>query len=401
MNVLIIAQLFPPDMGGGATRAYNVAKGLLEAGCNVTVISAFPHYPSGNIPSQYRWKPLFIEYKERLRIIRTFVPPLSSKGYGRRILLFFSFILSSLLALPLTRKADIIWAANPNITATITGVFYRIFKRCPLVENVDDLWPEALYDLGISPKSTIARIGKFLTRLAYNTSSAITPISPAYVNVIHRKYQISRDKIHVVRAGVDLERFQLQPTLKANQKFSVLYIGAFSPAYNFNQIFEAAKILSSDNKIEFVIQGDGELAEMLIKKSKTSTANVKVVKKIIPRDEVARIMSNASALILPLSGKGSIELGISSKLYEYQASGKPILCISSGQPGKYISKSKSGIVITPGDFQELVEAINSLNKNPQLAKSLGENGRKYVETHLTIQAIGHKMKELFKTLRKV
>jgi len=32
MRVLVLAQYFPPDMGGGATRAYNVAAGLLKAG---------------------------------------------------------------------------------------------------------------------------------------------------------------------------------------------------------------------------------------------------------------------------------------------------------------------------------------------------------------------------------
>ena len=31
MNVLVIAQYFPPDMGGGATRAYNVAEWLNDS----------------------------------------------------------------------------------------------------------------------------------------------------------------------------------------------------------------------------------------------------------------------------------------------------------------------------------------------------------------------------------
>jgi len=38
MNVLVIAELFPPDMGGGSTRAFNVVKGLVSLGHGVTVI---------------------------------------------------------------------------------------------------------------------------------------------------------------------------------------------------------------------------------------------------------------------------------------------------------------------------------------------------------------------------
>lgn len=30
MHILVIAQLFPPDMGGGSTRAYNAVKGLVS-----------------------------------------------------------------------------------------------------------------------------------------------------------------------------------------------------------------------------------------------------------------------------------------------------------------------------------------------------------------------------------
>ena len=76
LDVLIIAQYFPPDLGGAATRAYNVAKGLVLNGCRVTVITAFPHYPDGKIPKDYRWKPFKVEWLGELRVIRTFILPL-------------------------------------------------------------------------------------------------------------------------------------------------------------------------------------------------------------------------------------------------------------------------------------------------------------------------------------
>src|SRR5665647_476321 len=104
MRVLVLAQYFPPDMGGGATRAYNVAKGLSLVGCDVTVVTAFPHYPTGNIPKKYRRRLLTVENEGNIKVIRTFVLPLASKGYINRLLLFSSFVLSSILALPFTKK---------------------------------------------------------------------------------------------------------------------------------------------------------------------------------------------------------------------------------------------------------------------------------------------------------
>jgi len=77
LRVLIIGEYFPPDIGGAATRLFNVAKGLTLNGCNVTIVTAFPHYPTGNIPKEYKYKPLKIEYIGNFRVIRTFVFPLT------------------------------------------------------------------------------------------------------------------------------------------------------------------------------------------------------------------------------------------------------------------------------------------------------------------------------------
>ena len=49
MHVLILSQIFPPDMGGSATRAYNVAKGLVLNRVKVTVVAGFFHYPTGTL----------------------------------------------------------------------------------------------------------------------------------------------------------------------------------------------------------------------------------------------------------------------------------------------------------------------------------------------------------------
>ena len=115
LNVLIIGEYFPPDIGGAATRASNVAKGLTLNGCNVTVVTAFPHYPTGKIPKEYKYKPLKVEYAGKSRVIRTFVLPLESEGLFKRLLIFCSFIVSSLFALPFVGKIDVVWAANPDV----------------------------------------------------------------------------------------------------------------------------------------------------------------------------------------------------------------------------------------------------------------------------------------------
>ena len=401
MKVVVIAQLFPPDMGGGATRAYNIAKGLSLNGCNVIVVAAVPHYPTGNISREYKWRPLIIEWNEGIKIIRTFVPPLASKGLLNRMILFMSFIVSSLLAIPFLPKVDIVWASNPNILSIIPALMFGFFKRCPVTLNVDDPWPEDLYSFNLIRKESLfSKIGETLARMAYHNAKMINPISPGYIRVINGKYRINLEKIKVVRAGVDIGRFKSTKKKCREGKFRVLYSGAFSVAYDIDQVLNAAKVIEErEGGVEFVIQGGGELIDHINSMVKELILkNVKIINRIISRTEVARFLNTADALILPLRSFDRPYLGISSKLYEYQAVGKPILCCAEGQPAKYIMDTESGIIVKPGDFMALVKAVLFLRENRGVAEKLGASGREYVEKNLSTEKIGLKMKEIFEVV---
>jgi glycosyltransferase involved in cell wall biosynthesis len=397
LNVLILGQYFPPDLGGAATRAYNVARGLVLNGCNVTVVTAFPHYPHGNIPREYKFKPFKEEKVGNIRVIRTAVLPLESKGMFRRIFLFFSFAFSSLMVLPKVRKIDVIWAANPDVFVLFPAIMFGLVKRRPVTCNVDDLVIEDLYDLKlVNSGSIVSKILELFARFVYRRMKAVTPISPGYCATI-KKYGVNQKNIHVIGGGVDLSVFEQGKVAANGKSFSVLYSGAFSIAYDFEQILNAAKIIEETNQdVTFILQGKGELAEEIRSKiSELNLKNVRLIEKILSRKEVAEFLNEADVLILPLRDFGKPYLGISSKLYEFQAAGKPILCCAEGQPSEYVRDTKSGIVLKPGDYAGLAKAILFLRDNPNLAKDFGVAGRSYVEENLTIEKIGLHIKEIF------
>jgi glycosyltransferase involved in cell wall biosynthesis len=402
LKVLIIGEYFPPDIGGAATRASNVAKGLTLNGCNVTVVTAFPHYPTGKVPKEYQYKPLKVEYAGNARIIRTFILPLESRGLLNRVLIFWSFILSSLFALPFVGKIDVIWAANPDVFVLVPANLYGGIKRKPIVSNVDDLIIEDLYDLDLVQRgSFISKMAEFFARALFAKVKAATPISPGYSSTI-AKYGVNKLRIQVVPSGVDLDVFKPQPKQRTGDKFVVLYSGGFSIAYDFEQIFNAAKMLEKlDPAIEFVIQGKGELLfSMCSKVNELKLQNVQIIDKLLSRESVSDFLSQADALILPLTNFKTPYRGMSSKLYEYQAVGKPIICCSNGIPSSYVEETKSGLVVSPGDYEALIQAVINLKTNPNLAVQMGKNGRRYVEHETSIMSIGSILKTLFEMLIK-
>ena len=139
----------------------------------------------------------------------------------------------------------------------------------------------------------------------------------------------------MVRGGVDLSVFKpSESKRKSGKKFVVLYSGAFSVAYDFEQIFKAAKIVEEvDGDVEFVVQGKGELLDSMRSKiDELNVKNVRIVDKLLSREAVAELLGQADVLVLPLVEFKKPYRGMSSKLYEYQAVGKPIICCSRGLP---------------------------------------------------------------------
>jgi glycosyltransferase involved in cell wall biosynthesis len=396
LNVLLITQYFPPDLGGVATRTSNLAKGLALNGCNVTVITAFPHYPHGKIPRQYKYCPIKVEHIGQIKVIRTLMPPIKSQGFFKRLLLMGSFATSALFALPWICKTEVVWG-----TSWVPGTVYSKIKRTPLVLDVCDLTIEDLPMLNLARgDSLFLKIASTIYRFFYVKGDAVAPISPGYLETIAKKYCVKESKIHVIEVGVDTTEFK-DSHAKVNAEdsvFKVIYAGVLGVGYDFEHIFEAAKLLKEKNvNVEFIIHGNGECLESIRSRIKDlNLANVKLSDKLLgSRKEVASFLNKANALILPLKDYGAPYPGIPSKLYEYQAVGKPIICCAEGEPAKYISKSNSGIVVKPEDAKALSEALVFLVANPEIAFTMGKNGRKHIEREVTVTAIGAKVKALF------
>ena len=83
-------------------------------------------------------------------------------------------------------------------------------------------------------------------------------------------------------------------------------------------------------------------------------------------------------LWLYLPYEQSIRTKGSSKLFLYMRAGLPV--VASNFPGirSIIEEAKCGILVNPTDVKQIADAMIMLLENPELAKQMGENGRKAV-----------------------
>ena len=395
MHVLMLAQYFPPDKGGASTRASNMIKGLRKKGCNITVVTAFPHYPHGKVPTKYKGKPLMVEERDGVRVIRVWIPSLPHNTIVNRMLLHLCFMVSSLFALPLVGKVDVIWATNPNLFSFFPSVVYGFVKQRSIVRNVDDLWPEVFYELGLVRSGLIRKLFDLLTWFSYTVPVAITPVSAGYKRRIVAKYHVPLEKVHVIEVGVDLVQPLEVDEESTTDRFVVMYSGVLGLGYDFDIILEAAKILAENKDIVFVIRGFGELATKLQKQILSlNLRNVVFDINFLPEDKLSALLRSADVFLLPMVSLHFVDAGLPTKIFEYQSYRKPIICISNGEPARYIRATGSGLIVKPKDASGLAEAVISLYKDAKLASELGCNGWQHVSTKMTTEKISDRLYEV-------
>ncbi|MGI0062006.1 MAG: hypothetical protein ACREBA_06100, partial [Nitrosotalea sp.] len=146
ISVLVISQYFPPDMSGAGTRAFNYTECLAQQNYEVTVVTAYPHLHS-DVPKEYHGKLIHKEKMHKFNLIRVWVPSLLHTSPKNRIIMHFSFILSSLFPI-FSIKPDIIFLFQPNLFSIIPAYIYSKLRGGKVIRAVDDLWPEVFYDRG-------------------------------------------------------------------------------------------------------------------------------------------------------------------------------------------------------------------------------------------------------------
>ena len=377
-----------------------------------------------------------MEDHDGIRVLRTWVPSISHYTYLNRVIVHGSFIVSSMMGLFRTGKMDVIVAMNPNLFAFFPALMFKLIYRKKIIRNADDLWPEVWYDLGIIRSRMFRKILDWVTKMSYDVPVAITPVNSSYVPTLTDKYHVPPHKIFVIEHGVDTAKFYRtsaeevtgdkdhtkklvqsgdpegrSETAKIKSEDTdrkefrrtntvIVYSGALGIGYDFEPVIRAAKILEKQ-PVKFIIRGSGTLAhdEERIKGmiNQLGANNVELRTKWLASKDLLNFLNQADIFVLPMSFVVGFDKGLPTKLLEYQALGKPIICISNGEASDFVLRTRSGLVCKSRDPQEIAEMIMKLAIDKDLANELGTNGFNFIQENLTLRKIGERFMKIIAT----
>ena len=381
MRIGIHSQYYPPEMGAPQARLSHLAGELARHGHEVVVLTAFPNYPKGRIEPGYHG--LFQrEERDGMSIIRTWIRPSQSVGLYARLKSYFSFVFSSLIVGWFTLgRLDILLTESPPLFLGIAGYLLARRTGARWIFNVSDLWPESAVHLGAVSKGWGLDTAYALERFCYEKAWLVTGQSAEILENIHRRFP--EVKTYHLSNGVDTERFQPDRREAGARRLLLdgapegacvaLYAGLHGMAQGLDQILEAAARLANVPEIRFVLVGDGPVKEHLMRTAKErGIGNVRFLD-ALGREEMPALMASADLSLVPL--KMSLPGAVPSKIYEAMGAGVPLVLIAEGEAATLVRRSGAGLVVTPGDTEGAVSAIQKLVANPALRLRLGKAGR--------------------------
>lgn len=362
-----------------AGRHYWFADQLKKRGHEVTVFCANT-YLNGEYAIALEKEKFAIRELDDIPFV--FVKTITSQGNGIDRIKNMGFFYKNLF--PSTKayakkygKPDVIVASSVHPLTMIAGIQIGKKMQVPCICEIRDLWPEAIFQFGKAKENSL--LGGALIRgehWIYKKADALIFTKEGDTDYLKERGwttsqggDIDLNKCHYINNGVDIvaceERSRLMqmddPDLNDDRKFNITYVGTIRPVNNVGNLLDTAKLIKAKEgyaDVQFLIYGDGNELPNLQERVKNEKLDTVKLKGYVNRQYVPYILSKSSINMLNYSqGQYNWSRGNSSnKLFEYMASGKPI--ISTVHTGySIIKKYNCGVELDEDTPEALAKEI--------------------------------------------
>lgn len=388
MYILFLSHYFPPEVNAPASRTYDhVKRWAREPDIKVTVITNHPNHPKGILYPGYRNRWRTREEKEGIDVcrVKTYLAP--NKGFVRRTLNYFFFMVASVIAALRLPKPDVVVATSPQFFCAVAGYLVSLMKGSPFVFELRDIWPESIVTVGAMRKNLTVRTLEKVELFLYGRSARVIALTDAFKrNLVSRG--IPPSKIEVVKNGVDLSFFNphlaspgLIQELQVNSRFVASYIGTVGMAHAVEKIVEVAERLKGVPEILFLVVGEGankEKIQNLV--SQKELSNIKILPGV-SKDRVRDYYAVTDLNLVTLRNTKLFRTVIPSKIFEIMAMGRPILCSVDGECREIVEQAGSGVYVEPENVEQMAQVVQNLSKGNDVLLTMGQNGRRFVEAY--------------------
>ncbi len=347
---------------GCSTHVRETCRSLREAGHDIFIVTP----RRGNDVSEYRDQEI-IE-----------VPPLRSRAIGSdlRYYLYNRRMVQALSRIIRERSPDVLYERY-SLYSTAGMQMARRFDL-PRILEVNSLLVEEQ-----KHRIHFPRIALWVeNRIVRSAPAVIVVSSPLRDAFIRRGMDPAR--ITIMPMAVDVRRFHpdvppadLRSRFQLEGKTIVGYVGTLTAWHGIELLFNVAERLKAENEamVILIIGGDEqkvqEEREMV---QARRLGDYLIFAGSVPYTEVPHYISAMDVAVIP----GSLEWASPTKLFEYQAMGKPSVAPRLVPVQDVLTDGVEGLLFSPGDVGELTQCLLRLHRNPAERLEMGRRARRRV-----------------------
>ena len=396
LRIAFVCHYFSPEPAAPAARVHELARAWVEAGQSVTVLTAFPNFPTGEVPPSYRGRLTATESVDGIRVLRSWLYAVAHRGVGRRGLNHLSFMVTVLLlGFPRLGGVDVVVASSPTLFSAFSAWVMSRIRRVPFVLEVRDLWPDAFAEVGALRNplalATFRRLASFL----YKRAEHVVVVTQAFAERLTQQ-GVPAGRLTVIPNGADIALFDPASAsgLAARRRlgiagdaFVAVYLGSHGISHGLEAVLRAARQLPS---VTFLLVGDGaERQRLLAMRDAEQLRNVYMLPSV-PKQVVPDIYAAADVCLVPLRDVPIFDTFVPSKMFEIMAAARPIVASVRGEARSILERAGAALFAAPEDTDGIADAIATLQADAALRARLAASGREFVVAHYDRQALARR-----------
>ena len=412
MNLLVICPHFDPDLAPTGVVMSRIAHELIDRGHRLHVVTSLPWYQRHAIEPGWDGQLVRTEKTDWGRLSRVHPFPTDKRNIPARALAFGGFTaLATVVGSTSRVRPDAVLAMSPPLTLGMAGRIAATVRRAPLVFNIQDVFPDVAIELGLLTGDKVIRGARWLERVSYRMSDAVTVLSNDLADNVRSKItsgleadaaQRQAEKVRVIPNFVDT--VAIRPAARENSyreeygligKTVVMYAGNVGFSQSLDLVLAAARAFERARPdVVFVINGGGS-ARIDLQRDAADLTNVRFID-MQPIARLPEVLAAGDVHVVPLR-TGLAASSVPSKLYSILAAGRPIVAsVDVGtEVQRTIERAGAGLAVPPDDASAFIEALTRVLDDREGAERMGAAGRLFVERWASPAAVAESYEQLF------
>lgn len=403
-RILLLTQWFEPEP---TLKGMVFARELVRQGFEVEVLTGFPNYPGGKVYPGYRVKWLQREVIDGVQVTRVPLYPNHDQSAIKRVLNYASFAASATLyGVFMAKRADVVYAYHPPLTVGVAAALIKLFRRVPVVYDIQDMWPDTLRATGMLNNPKALAWVDTVCRWVYRRMNHIVVLSPGFKRLLLQR-GVPEVKLSVIYNWADEASLaspvgQVPAAFPSSEQFRIVFAGNMGKAQALDTVLNAAALLQQrGSRVCWVMLGGGvEVVRLKAEAEQRQLANM-VFLPAVPMTEVGTYLHAADALLVHLRKDPLFEITIPSKTQAYMAVGKPLLMAVNGDAADLVRESDCGVVAESENAEALAQAAEQLAViTPEALMDMGQRAKAYYRNNLALSAGVLRFGALFRQIGK-